>query len=135
MARELVIFSLQPTDRLCSPSPASGTAGKTQRPPNGCCPVLHNHRVGRQRLDGAPSQPHAGAIGAKDFDAWLHGSLGPKRSSRRLQKPCANGKCRRGLIDQVSVTTIPPSLSRSKLPSDDTMHTFIISRVFFANFA
>jgi putative SOS response-associated peptidase YedK len=31
---------------------------------------------------------------AKDFDAWLDGSLGPRPSSLHRKSRCTNGKCR-----------------------------------------
>ena len=38
--------------------------------------VLHDHRVGRQRLDGARHDRMPVLLEAKDFDAWLDSSLG-----------------------------------------------------------
>ena len=40
--------------------------------------LLHDHRVGRLRLDGAVPRPHAGAAQGQGFWWWLDGSLGPE---------------------------------------------------------
>jgi len=96
------ICSRRPTARRSSPSPAMGSLDRSGD--EGRNSVLHDHCLGRIRVDDALSRSHAGVAAVEDFDAWFNGSLGadalrPAAESALRERPVSRSVNRTGVGD------------------------------------
>ena len=101
------------TSRLCSLSPACGTAGKIPSPANGCYPARSSSPALRPGWSPVTTACRC-CCRRRILKRGLTVRSAPKRSTRHLWKPYANGRHRRGLTAPASVMTIRRSSRRSR---------------------
>jgi methylphosphotriester-DNA--protein-cysteine methyltransferase len=99
--------------------PASGTAGKIPHPANGCCPARSSSPV--PPPGWSPITTACRCCSRRRISTGGSTGRSARRcSSRPPRKPCANGRCHRGLIGPASATTIRQLLNHrteAKVPA------------------